>query len=245
MQRRASLRIGTAGWSIPRAMTVSFPDTGTHLERYARVFDCVEINSSFYRSHRADTYRRWAGATPSKFRFSVKLPRSITHEAQLRGVRAPLRQFLDEVRGLGRKLGVLLVQLPPSFAFDARPVSRFFALLRNLHAGAAVCEPRHPTWFDGRADRVLERYEIGRVAADPALLAAAANPAGAVKVAYFRLHGSPQMYWSRYEAQHLARWYQCLAACTAAQSVWCIFDNTAGGAATLNALELRDLVASF
>jgi uncharacterized protein YecE (DUF72 family) len=224
-------------------MAGSFPDAGTHLARYARVLDCVEINSSFYRSHRAETYRRWAGTTPPQFRFSVKLPRTITHEAQLRNIRALLRQFLDEVGGLGRKLGVLLVQLPPSFAFDARRVSRFLALLRELHPGAAVCEPRHPTWFDGRADHLLERHGIGRVAADPAIVPVAASPAGAPELAYFRLHGTPRMYWSRYEAQHLSRWHRSLAACTAARSVWCIFDNTAGGAATANALDLGALTA--
>ena len=241
MAHRATLRIGTAGWSVPRAVAESFPDTGTHLERYARLLDCVEINSSFYRSHRVQTYCRWAGATPPNFRFSVKMPRDITHNARLRGVREPLQQFLGEVRGLGRKLGVLLVQLPPSFAFDARPVGRFFALLRALHADPAVCEPRHPTWFDGRADRVLERYGIGRVAADPAVVAEAAYPAGAPEVAYFRLHGSPRMYWSRYSAEDVERWHQSLAACSAARSVWCIFDNTAEGAATWNALELNAL----
>jgi len=73
-------RVGTAGWSIPRASAERAPGDGTHLQRYARVLACSEINSSFHRSHRAAVYAKWAASTPSGFRFSVKLPRAITHD---------------------------------------------------------------------------------------------------------------------------------------------------------------------
>ena len=124
--------IGTAAWSLPRDVAHQFPGEGPHLERYARQFACVEINTSFYRSHRAETYARWAGMTPPQFRFAVKLPRTITHDAALRGTRRPLRGFLEETAGLGDRLGVLLVQLPPSLAWDAR-----VARTRNLSAESA------------------------------------------------------------------------------------------------------------
>jgi uncharacterized protein YecE (DUF72 family) len=76
--------IGCAGWSIARAHAQAFPEAGTHLKRYAQLLPAVEINSSFYRPHRPQTYARWAASTPQTFRFAVKLPRAITHTHRLR-----------------------------------------------------------------------------------------------------------------------------------------------------------------
>ncbi|WKB52543.1 DUF72 domain-containing protein [Eleftheria terrae] len=240
--------IGTAGWSIPRAMGSAFPGEGQHLDRYARVLGCAEINTSFYRPHRAATYERWAGQVPEHFRFSVKLPRSITHEGRLQAADEPLERFLAEVAGLGRKLGVLLVQLPPSLAFDAAVAGNFFDLLRERHEGPVVCEPRHASWFEPVAERVLKSARVGRVAADPARPAAAARPGGWMGSArssrratlYYRWHGSPRLYYSRYSPEVLQQWADALAPGPAGADTWCIFDNTASGAAMENALEFRE-----
>ena len=226
-------RVGTAGWTIPRACADDVPGDGTHLQRYARVLHAAEINSSFHRPHRESTYRKWAEQTPPGFLFSVKLPRTITHTLKLRRAKAPLEQFLAETSGLGDRRGPLLVQLPPSFAFDARVVARFLDLLRDRHAGPVVCEPRHATWFAGNADALLARYEVARVAADPACAPGAESPGGWPGLIYYRLHGSPRTYWSRYSGEFI----EGLAARLPADG-WCMFDNTAGGAALENALEL-------
>lgn len=245
------ISIGTAGWSIPRPLATAFPGEGTQLERYARSCNCAEINSSFYRPHRIELYQRWASLTPHGFRFAVKLPRIITHEDRLRAARLPLRRFLAEVAGLGAKLGPLLIQLPPSFAYDARVAARFFGVLRELHDGAAVCEPRHASWFAPRAEALLRRHRIGRVAADPALAPAAAQPGGWLGAAaddadatvlYYRLHGAPRVYWSRYPPARIRHWAAALAALPPRADAWCIFDNTASGAALQNALELQALL---
>lgn len=232
-------RIGTAGWTIPRASASRFPPDGTHLQRYARVFGAAEINSSFHRPHAEGIYRKWAESTPPGFLFSVKLPRAITHDLKLRRARAPLEQFLGESAGLGDRRGPLLMQLPPSFAFDARVVARFLDLLRTRHAGHVVCEPRHATWFTAAVETLLARYEVARVAADPALAPGAHAPGGWPGLIYYRLHGSPRTYWSRYEAAFI----EALAARMPADA-WCIFDNTASGAAVENALELRASVTA-
>src|SRR4051812_17903999 len=110
-------RVGTAGWSIPRAFAMRAPGDGTNLQRYARILDCCEINSSFHRPHRPAVYERWAASTPPAFRFAVKLPRTITHDLELRRTAGLLDVFLAECAGLGEKRGPLLVQLPPSFEF--------------------------------------------------------------------------------------------------------------------------------
>jgi len=243
--------IGTAAWSIPRAVAESFPGDGQHLERYARQFDCAEIETSFHRSHQRETYARWAAMTPPHFRFAVKLPRTITHDARLRGTRKPLRGFLDEASGLGDRLGVLLAQLPPSLAWDARVARAFFGLLRERWDGPVACEPRHASWFEPAVDRALARLRVTRVAADPARREAAARPGGwlgpdgdgAGALLYYRWHGSPRVYWSSYDAPWLAGQAAALSAWPAGAVPWVIFDNTAAGAATANALSLRSLAA--
>ena len=229
--------VGTAGWSIPRALAERAPGTGSHLERYSRRLNAVEINSSFYRPHAFATYKKWADATPADFRFAVKVPRGITHELKLRRPRIALERFLAETAGLGAKRGPLLVQLPPSHVFDRRVVTRFFEQFRSQHDGAIVCEPRHATWFTAPADRLLEAYEVARVAADPPVAPGASQPGGWKDLTYFRLHGSPRMYWSRYSSDAIRTLADTLRRSTAVDA-WCIFDNTAMGSALDNACEL-------
>ena len=233
--------IGTAGWSIPRAAARRFPGEGTHLERYSRVLACAEINSSFHRPHAASTYARWAASVPAGFRFAVKIPRAITHDRELRATRPLLERFLEESAGLGRKRGPLLVQLPPSLAFDNRVASRFLDMLRSRFNGRIVCEPRHPTWFEPAADTLLVRHKVARVAADPPPAPGADRPGAWLGVVYYRLHGAPRKYWSRYEVDALARLADALGRTPSRVEAWCIFDNTASGAALENAWELARL----
>ncbi|MDR3385974.1 MAG: DUF72 domain-containing protein [Rudaea sp.] len=239
-------RVGCAGWAVPKTGAAAFPLEGSHLKRYAARFNCVEINSSFYRSHRPATYERWAETVPVSFRFSVKLPRTITHHARLAGVSAQLDAFFAGAGALGDKLGWVLVQLPPSLRFETSVTQRFLAMLRRRYAGRAAIEPRHPTWFMAIVDRLLVDYRVARVAADPAVVPAAAAPGGDLRGAYFRLHGSPEIYYSTYDSRFLAaRAKQVRALAANGTDVWCIFDNTALGAATSNALEvMRRLVAA-
>ncbi|TIW82750.1 MAG: DUF72 domain-containing protein, partial [Mesorhizobium sp.] len=106
--------VGTAGWSIPAAYKTSFPSAGSQLERYAMRLSNVEINSSFHKPHRRETYESWARSVPDHFRFSAKLPRAVTHERRLEACDDLLDIFLGQIGGLGAKLSVLLIQLPPS-----------------------------------------------------------------------------------------------------------------------------------
>src|SRR5215203_4764871 len=110
MRASTGLRIGTAGWGLPRVWRDEFPTDGSYLERYATRFSAVEINSSFYRQHRRGVYERWAAAVPPEFRFAVKLPRAITHDQGLVAADVLLEVFLEEATGLGPRLGPLLVQ---------------------------------------------------------------------------------------------------------------------------------------
>ncbi len=244
--------IGTAGWAIPGSNASQFAGEGTHLERYARKMACVEINSSFYRPHQREVYQRWAASTPEAFRFAVKIPKAISHESKLRGAREPLKTFLAQAGGLEKKLAIVLVQLPPSLAFDSRVARTFFGVLSEMFDGAVICEPRHPSWFTDKAEKVLQSLRVGRAAADPARVPAAVHPGGWMgenndgqgAVIYRRWHGSPRMYWSAYEPVWLSERANEQASWSAEATVWSIFDNTAGGCALTNAWAYRALLRS-
>ena len=235
------IHVGTAGWNIPRAYRARFPDAGSQLQRYAARLNAAEINTSFYRPHAVSTYERWAAAVPAGFRFAVKVPKVITHEHALTRVREPLSRFFDEILGLGSHLGPLLVQLPPSHAFESRRVGRFFDLVRARHEGPVVCEPRHVTWTTKAAEAVLTKFRVGRVAADPPRAAGLESPGGWSGIAYYRWHGSPRPYFSSYSTEQLQSLAVKLSGC--ACDAWCVFDNTGSGSAAGNALELRMLLA--
>lgn len=234
--------IGTAGWNVSSACPADMPLGGTHLERYARRLNAVEINSSFYRPHRHKTYARWAQSTPAGFRFAVKLPKAITHERRLVDCDALLDAFVAQVSGLGDRLGVLLVQLPPSLAFDEAVADRFFADLRRRIAAPVAFEPRHGSWFASGLDGWLARRLVARVAADPAPVPGAGETGGWDGLAYYRWHGSPRIYFSNYgEADLLALRRRLAGSLARNVPTWCIFDNTALGAALGNALALTRL----
>ncbi len=242
--QQAPIRVGCAGWSVPKGESAAFPRQGSHLQRYAARFNCVEINSSFYRPHRPATYARWAASVPDAFRFSVKMPRTITHYARLVGVSAQLDTFFREAGALGIKLGCVLVQLPPSLRFEPTIAKRFLAMLRRRHDGMVAIEPRHPSWFSTASDALLAEARVARVAADPAVVPMAANSGGDARTRYFRLHGSPKIYYSTYDERYLADLTARLHTCTAdGADCWCIFDNTALGAATANALDVMRRLA--
>jgi uncharacterized protein YecE (DUF72 family) len=243
--RAAAYRVGTAGWALPRDHRSRFPEDGTNLQRYAGLLPAAEINSSFYRPHKPAIYERWAASVPAGFRFAVKIPKAITHVARLVDAGPALDEFLAQATALGDRLGCLLVQLPPSLAFDATVAMRFLGALRERHAGGVALEARHASWFEAEAERVMVTHAVARVAADPAKVPEASEPGGHGGLVYVRLHGTPRMYYSSYEDAYLdALATRLRAAVKAGSDAWCIFDNTAHGHATGNALALLDRLAA-
>ncbi|MFL6708365.1 MAG: DUF72 domain-containing protein [Massilia sp.] len=233
--------VGCAGWTIPKLSAARFPPEGSHLERFAAVFGAAEINSSFYRPHRPGTYARWAASTPADFRFSVKLPRAITHEARLVDPEAVLDRFAGEAAALGGKLGCVLVQLPPKLGFDGAVAEHFFTALRQRFGCMLACEARNASWFGDAATSLLSAHGITRVIADPA--AGQPGPHQPTSNAiYVRLHGSPRVYYSDYAAGFLAGLGESIASHVAAgRQVWCIFDNTLSPTFVEQALAVQDI----
>jgi uncharacterized protein YecE (DUF72 family) len=239
MHASTTVKIGTAGWTVPKQHRQLFPDAGTHLSRYAQRFPAVEINSSFYRPHRPVTYERWAHSVPDHFQFSAKIPKVISHQLRLVGAEEPLAQFLQEVTALGHKLGPLLLQLPPSLELNPLQVRNFLSYFRDRFSGDIVCEPRHASWTEPAGVRLFEDFQISPVIADPPVVSISV---GSWRTPiYYRLHGTPRVYYSEYTQEYLSELTsQLFAHCNASRTVWCIFDNTAIGAAAANGLDLLD-----
>jgi len=236
------VRIGLAGWSEAvsrfRALYPVPSDSGkvTGLQRYACTFDFAEVNASFYRRMRRETYERWAADTPDGFAFSVKVNRGLTHFHRLRDT-TELAPFIESAMGLGPKLRALLVQLPPSLAFEGPTASAFFREIGRLFSGAVVCEPRHDSWQADDARAMLAAEGVGLVRTsipDPE------EQPGPGPV-YVRLHGTPRRYYSAYTHADLVQLADWLRRASPG-SRFVVFDNTATTAATLNALELTSLL---
>jgi len=237
------IRIGCASWSIASRQAGLFGEGDSTLSRYATRFSVVEVNSTFHRRHQPETFVRWAAAVPRTFRFSVKLPKTITHEARLVRSAPAIREFARDIAGLGAKLGGVLVQLPPSLALDARVAGAFFRNLRAAFEVPIACEPRHASWFEPKADALWERFDIARVAADPPIVVDQDTPGRAGRWRYFRLHGAPRMYYSAYDDARLATLATALLEQDRVRrAVWCIFDNTAHSHAVEDAARLQALV---
>jgi uncharacterized protein YecE (DUF72 family) len=238
-KEQAKVLIGCAGWGLSSANKHLFPDMGSHLESYAAIMPCVEINTSFYRLHRPETYARWRDSVPDSFRFSVKLLRTITHFKRLQDCEADLVQFLETVSPLENKWGCLLVQFPPSFQFPGTRAKEFFSLLRELVKTDIVCEPRHRSWFQEDVYKWMNTAGISYVEADPPVAGFNEMINRAQDTQYIRLHGSPLIYHSSYSEDYLDQLAGTLTRNRASGiRSWCIFDNTASGAAVDNAVSL-------
>jgi len=237
-----TLFIGTASWNIPREFLSAFPDQGSHLEKYSRRLKGVEINSSFYKEHQAQTYRRWAQSTPPDFRFAVKLFQKFTHEQELESSVKDLQRSIDPILQLEEKLAVLLIQLPPSLEFRDSHSDLFLARLRSVYSGAIAFEPRHRSWLQPEALQMMKNYSLSKVFADPAPCPLPMSQSPLSGLVYFRLHGSPRIYKSEYTTKDL---YTLRSKFNKVpeeiQQIWCIFDNTTYGYATKNALDLQKI----
>ncbi len=157
------IRIGSCAWSFEDWRDVFYPSDlpeGHWLEFYANYFPAVEIDSTFHAIPSENSVRRWVQMTPSHFRFTCKLPRQLTHVCRLNHCAADLTLFLRAIEPLGSKLGVILIQLPPSFApKDGKLALRNF--LRQLPEDFRFAiEFRHSGWHRPQFIRLLEKHRI-------------------------------------------------------------------------------------
>jgi uncharacterized protein YecE (DUF72 family) len=226
--------IATAAWSISKKVAERFAHGGSGLTRYASVFGGVEINSTFYRRHKPATLARWADAVPDGFQFSVKMPKEITHTRAMTDIGQPFQTFLEDIAPLNEKRGPLLCQLPPSLAFNAAAFETAFKAIRDCDTGPIVIEVRHKSWTSVEALDLLRTFDMDRVLADPAQVWPPEDFITPPR--YVRLHGKPKIYYSSYTDDEIMSFSKLLA-----PDSWCVFDNTASGAAIENALTMLKL----
>jgi uncharacterized protein YecE (DUF72 family) len=242
--REGELRIGTSGWTydawaggfyagVPRAKW---------LEHYARHFDAVEVNASFYHALKPATFAHWRDGTPTHFRFAIKASRYLTHIRRLAVPRASLAKQRDAADELGRKLAVVLWQLPAALRRDLPRLGRFLAALKAWPQVRHAVELRHDSWFDDEVAALLGRHRVAAVQSD-----AADWPlwdAVTTDLVYVRLHGHRITYSSGYSRRELAAWGRRIRGWRAeGRDVHVYFDNTDAGHAVTDAQTLRRLVS--
>jgi len=236
--------IGTSGWAYDEwGPTFYAGRPRAHwLEQYAQRFDAVEVNATFYHLLPRSTFDHWQEQTPANFRFAIKASRYLTHLRRLDFPLTALARQRDATRGLGRKLKVVLWQLPANLRADAARLEHFLQLLARWGGVRHALEFRHPSWFDEAVRLRLRRARVAIVQSD-----AADWPiwrAVSTDLVYVRLHGHRQTYVSPYAAATLARWAaRCRAWLAEGRQVHVYFDNTAEGHALRDAARLRRRVA--
>jgi uncharacterized protein YecE (DUF72 family) len=235
MQSSATIRIGISGWRYEPWRGAFYPKgLPQRLELWyaSRILPTIEINGSFYSLQRPDYYREWHDQTPDDFVFSVKGPRFITHMKKLNDVETPLANFFASgVFQLHAKLGPILWQFPPNFAFNAEKLTRFFELLPRDTKAALRLARKHDHRLKGRADLAIDRNRPLRYAmeirhpsfVDPAFVSLLRKHDIALVIAetakrwpmlhditadflYMRLHGDKELYKSGYSDKSLERW---------------------------------------
>lgn len=243
MAQQQRLFIGTSGWSYASWRGRFYPEklpAGRWLEHYARVFDAVELNASFYRLPKRELVARWAAVTPEHFRFAVKVWRALTHLHRLEPRFDLFEAFIARIEPLADKLGPLLFQCPPRFPADPARLEAFLAMLpRGLKA---AFEFRDPSWHTHEIATLLDRFGASFVTFELASLRAPRLVTG--NRVYLRLHGHLVRYAGRYGREGLAEWVPWLIEeRERGRELWIFFDNTdAEAAAVEDALLLRDLL---
>ena len=273
-RRRGAARIGISGWTYPPWRGTFYPKGLAHrreLSYVAEHLNSVEINGSFYSLQRPSSFAAWAAATPADFVFAVKGGRFITHMKKLGGIEAPLANFFASgVLALGRRLGPVLWQLPPTLGFDADRMDAFLALLPRTTGQAAqlaaqhdarvggdraltitehprqpirhCLEPRHESFRDPACSELLRRHGVAMVWAD----SPGTWPVFDLDTAdfrYVRLHGDTELYASGYSDEALDRWAERVRGwLDGGQDVYVYCDNDAKVRAPYDAIGLLERV---
>jgi uncharacterized protein YecE (DUF72 family) len=238
--------VGTSGWHYPHWRGPFYPQgfkNDRMLGFYAERFSAVEINNSFYRLPSEESFRRWRDTTPQEFRFAVKASRFITHMKRLKDPATAVERFLVSASGLGKKLSVILFQLPPRWGHNIPRLKTFLEMLPKQWRYAF--EFRDPSWHKRDTYAVLERHGAAFCAFE---LAGQQSPKILTTTfAYIRLHGpGASKYGGRYSKRQLEAWFSYCNACLGkgATEVFVFFDNDEAGYAALNAQELKRMIAA-
>lgn len=237
-----AIRIGCSGWNYRHWRGAFYPaklPVKHWFAHYAQHFDTVEINNSFYRLPKAETFDAWREHAPPGFRYAVKANRFLTQAKKLKDCEAPLARMLPPFRHLGPTLGPVLYQLPPRFRCNLERLESFLRLLPTDMT--SVFEFRDSSWYDDAALALLDHYGAGFCTHDMPGLASPRWASGTC--AYLRFHGGQGKYWGRYADEALLDWTDWIAAqVRAGRTVWVYFNNDIDAAAIQDAATLRAML---
>ena len=209
------------------------------LEFYSRHFDTVELNNTFYRLPPEGAAREWRRMSPPDFLFAAKGSRFLTHMKKLKDNGPGIDNFFERIRGLERKLGPIVFQLPPRWQVNIERLDAFLGALPRRHRYAF--ELRDPTWHIPEVFKVLRKhgaafciFEIGGWRSGCEITA---------DFTYVRLHGPGGPYQGSYSQPSLKKWAAQIGAWNQElAAAYLYFDNDQSGFAAHNALELKRLL---
>jgi uncharacterized protein YecE (DUF72 family) len=237
----SKLFIGTSGWNYPHWEGVFYPEGLSQknwLQHYTGFFNCVELNVTFYRLIKAETFINWYKRTPADFYFVAKGSRFITHIKKLKEIKEPLGLFFDNVKELKEKLAAVLWQFAPSFKKDTQKLESFLKLLKKTGVRQAF-EFRNQSWFDREVQEVLKKYNgclcIAHSSRFPCVKEVTAD------FLYLRFHGGDSLYSSNYSDRELKEW-AAFAKEYKGRDIFAFFNNDAYGYAVKNALKFRQFL---
>jgi uncharacterized protein YecE (DUF72 family) len=239
--------IGTSGWSYKHWADIFYPKDikpDKYLEFYTSKFTCVELNSSFYNLPLKTTVTGWMNRTPYAFKFCPKLSRYITHQLQLANIDGALQKYFDVFESMKKRLGPVLIQLPPGLSYDKILICNFFDLIKEKYSQYRFAiEVRNKSWVNDRFFDLLAQYGIAFVIADPG----GRFPNGEAVTAgfiYLRFHGREQLYASDYSETDLKLYAEKIISWrNEGKEVWVFFNNDYHGFAVKNAERLREIVS--
>lgn len=235
--------IGTSGWSFPEWLGGFYPsnlNSKKWLTFYSSYFNCVEINATFYRSFKDETYFKWYNEVPDTFQYILKAPRSVTHTQLLQDPNNHLSQFWQSAQLLSNKLGLILLQLSPRIPYNINLLRR--TLIHFDRPDKIAVEFRSKHWLTEETKTLLKEYGAVFCCADspttPLFYWQTANSN------YFRLHGRTKWYKYNYSKSELKMIANLIKQCSHTQisTTYIIFNNTMSGDAPWNALEMMELL---
>ena len=242
MSGMPQIRVGCSGWNYRHWRGDFYPE-GLPVKRwfanYAERFDTVEINNSFYRLPKRETFEAWRTQAPPGFRYAVKANRFLTQAKKLKDCAEPVARMFAAIAGLGAATGPILYQLPPRFRINLDRLAEFLGLLPRDYVH--VFEFRDASWYEDATYELLEARGASLCAHDLPGLASPRITVG--PIAYARFHGGQGKYWGRYSEPALAEWSEWLAEqARGGRDIWAYFNNDIGGAAIPDALTLRGML---
>ncbi len=234
--------IGTSGYIYDSWWGIFYPEdlpNSKALDYYAKYFNSVEINATFYRFFKDSAFEGWKKKAPKGFVYTLKMPRLITHIKKLSGIEASLQRFLQQVKILGDCLGSILVQLPPHLKKDIPRLRDFIRLLPDEILFAF--EFRNSSWFSDDVYTCLDDAGMGFVSFHHPHMETPKKATG--KLLYLRFHGSAGLYYGRYTCEELRQWTTWAKKYEKRRkAVFVYFNNDVGGDAIFDALEMQSLL---